>query len=67
MKGTFLLQYDVLIDPGYQALLKNLDTNEFEIGAWWEIPKPIVENEGVKWRCRYPCEWRAYIDFSTGY
>ncbi|WP_109608078.1 hypothetical protein [Mucilaginibacter oryzae] len=65
--GTFLLQYDALIDPRYQKLLKALPRNSFEIGAWWEIPQPQVEKAGLKWRGRYPWDWRANIGFSTGY
>lgn len=65
--GTFLLQYDALIDPRYQKLLKALPHNSFEIGAWWEIPQPQVEKAGLKWRGRYPWDWRANIGFSTGY
>jgi len=45
--GTFLLQYDALLDPRYQKLLKSLPRNSFEIGAWWEIPQPLVENAGL--------------------
>jgi hypothetical protein len=65
--GTFLLQYDALIDPRYQKLLKSLPHSSFEIGAWWEIPQPMVEKAGLKWRGRYPWDWRANIGFSTGY
>ena len=65
--GTFLLQYDALLDPRYQKLLKSLPRDSFEIGAWWEIPQPLVENAGMKWRGRYPWDWRANIGFSTGY
>jgi len=65
--GTFLLQYDALLDPRYQKLLKSLPRDSFEIGAWWEIPQPLVENSGMKWRGRYPWDWRANIGFSTGY
>lgn len=65
--GTFLLQYDALLDPRYQKLLKSLPKDSFEIGAWWEIPQPLVENAGLKWRGRYPWDWRANIGFSTGY
>ncbi len=52
--GTFLLQYDALIDPRYQKLLKTLPRDSFEIGAWWEIPQPQVEKAGLKRRGRYP-------------
>jgi len=65
--GTFLLQYDALMDPRYQKLLKSLPAESFEIGAWWEIPQPLVEKAGLKWRGRYSWDWRADIGFSTGY
>ncbi|MCC8425368.1 hypothetical protein [Mucilaginibacter sp. UR6-11] len=65
--GTFLLQYDALMDKRYQTLLASLPKGTFEIGAWWEIPQPLVENAGMKWRGRYPWDWRANIGFSTGY
>jgi len=67
LKGTFLLQYDALMDSRYQTLLRSLPKNEFEIGAWWEIPQPLVEHAGLKWRGKYPWDWRANIGFSTGY
>ena len=65
--GTFLLQYDALLDKRYQVLLAGLPKDSFEIGAWWEIPQPLVENSGLKWRGKYPWDWRANIGFSTGY
>lgn len=65
--GTFLLQYDALLDPRYQKLLKSLPRDSFEIGAWWEIPQPMVEHAGLKWRGRYPWDWHADVGFSTGY
>ncbi|WP_346316724.1 hypothetical protein [Chitinophaga sp. YIM B06452] len=64
--GSFLLQYDALMDPRYQQLLKSLPAS-FEIGAWWEIPQPLVEKAGLKWRGRFPWDWHADIGFSTGY
>ncbi|MEP7319616.1 MAG: hypothetical protein ABI921_12770 [Panacibacter sp.] len=65
--GTFLLQYDALMDARYQKLLKALPKNTFEIGAWWEIPQPMVEKAGLTWRGRYPWDWHADVGFSTGY
>ena len=67
IKGTFLLQYDALMDPMYQKLLKGLPSEMFEIGAWWEIPQPLVENSGYKWRGRFPWDWHADVGFATGY
>ena len=67
LKGSFLLQYDALIDPRYQDLLIDLPPDQFEIGAWWEIPQPLVEHSGYTWRGRYPWDWHADVGFATGY
>jgi hypothetical protein len=65
--GTFLLQYDALMDSRYQQLLKTLPKESFEIGAWWELPQPLIEKAGLKWRGRYPWDWHADVGFATGY
>lgn len=65
--GTFLLQYDALMDLRYQKLLKGLPAGTFEVGAWWELPQPLVEKAGLKWRGHYPWDWHADVGFTTGY
>lgn len=65
--GTFLLQYDALVDERYQKLLKTLSPNEFEIGAWWELPQPLIEKAGIKWRGKYAWDWHSDVGFSVGY
>lgn len=65
--GSFLLQYDALMDARYQQLLRRLPQDSFEVGAWWEIPQPMAEKAGLKWRGRYPWDWHADVGFSTGY
>jgi hypothetical protein len=67
LRGTFLLQYDALMDPRYQKLLRSLPKDSFEVGARWELPQPLIEKAGLKWRGRYPWDWRANIGFATGY
>jgi len=67
LKGTFLLQYDALMDARYQKLLRSLPKDQYEVGAWWEIPQPLVEKAGLKWRGRYPWDWHADVGFTTGY
>jgi hypothetical protein len=67
LRGTFLLQYDALMDPRYQKLLATVPPDTFEVGAWWEIPQPLVERAGMKWRGRFPWDWYANVGFSTGY
>lgn len=65
IKGTYLLQYDALISPSYQNLLKNETFPGTEIGGWWEITQPHVEAAGLKWRGRYPWDWHADVGFAT--
>jgi hypothetical protein len=67
LPGTFLLQYDALLNPKYQELLKNELTDASEIGAWWEITQPHVEAVGLVWRGRFPWDWHADVGFATGY
>ncbi|WP_449437766.1 hypothetical protein [Pedobacter steynii] len=65
--GSFLLQYDALMDARCQRLLKDLPKGTFEIGAWWELPQPLIEKAGLKWRGRYAWDWHADVGFATGY
>ncbi|MEA4917773.1 hypothetical protein [Proteiniphilum sp.] len=67
LKGTFLLQYDALINPRYQELLKNELLDGSEIGGWWEITQPHVEAAEIEWRGIYPWDWHADVGFSPGY
>jgi hypothetical protein len=68
LPATWALQYDALINPRYQKLFKEqLGTND-EIAAWWEIPRPLVEKAGLKWRGhRHEWDSTANIGFSPGY
>ncbi|MDR0757642.1 MAG: hypothetical protein LBF85_07345, partial [Tannerella sp.] len=61
------LQYDALLNPKYQELLKNELVEGSEIGAWWEITQPHVEAVGLVWRGRFPWDWHADVGFATGY
>ena len=67
MKGTFLLQYDALINPVFTDLLKDLPKEQFEIGVWFETVQPLVEKAGMEWRGRFPWDWHAHCGFSEGY
>lgn len=67
LPGTWALQYDALINPRYQKLLKEqLGTND-EVAAWWEIPQALVEKAGLKWRGDHEWVSTANIAFSPGY
>lgn len=48
--GTYALKYDALMEPRYRELLKGSLTREDEIGAWWEITRPLCERAGVTFR-----------------
>lgn len=67
LTGTFLLQYDALVMPRYQKLMKELVSKGFEVGGWWEITQPHIEAAGMHWRGRYPWDWHADVGFATGY
>lgn len=67
LPATFLLEYDALINPLYQKLLKTKLRNGAEIGAWWELTQPHIEAAGLKWRGEHPWVSHANIAFSTGY
>ena len=66
-RGTFLLQYDALLNPNFQKLMKNALSDGHEVGAWWEITEPHVKEAGIEWRGRYPWDWHAHVGFATGY
>jgi len=65
---TWALQYDALINPRYQKLFKEQVGTNDEIAAWWELPRPLVEKAGLKWR-GHDHEWdsTANVGFSPGY
>lgn len=65
--ATFLFQFDALINPAYQALMKNRLSSVCEIGAWWEITQPHVEAAGITWRGEHSWVSHANIAFTTGY
>jgi len=65
--ATFLFQFDALINPAYQKLMKTKLRPDCEIGAWWEITQPHVQAAGIKWRGEHSWVSHANIAFSTGY
>lgn len=67
LPATFLLQYDALIKPEYQQLFKSQLNQQSEIGGWFEITQPQVEDAGLEWRGEHSWVSHANIAFSTGY
>lgn len=66
LRGTFLLQYDALIDATYVSLMKGCQ-DICEIGLWLEIVQPLVEKIGQTWNGRYPWDWHNDVGFLIGY
>ena len=67
LPATWAMQYDALINPRYQKLFKEQLPANNEIAAWWEIPRPLAEKAGLKWRGRFDWDWAANVGFSPGY
>jgi hypothetical protein len=68
LTGTFLLQYDALINPSFTELL-SMNSQHIEIGGWFEIVQPMCEAAGIPWRGRpgYSWDWHADVGFTVGY
>jgi hypothetical protein len=64
LRGTFLLQYDALLDETYANMLRG---TPHEIGVWLEIVEPLVKDCGLAWRGRFPWDWHSHVGFSVGY
>lgn len=68
LTGTFLLQYDALINPSFTEMLSK-DSQNIEIGGWLEIVQPMCEAAGIPWRGRpgFSWDWHADVGFTVGY
>ncbi len=67
LPATWALQYDALINPRYQKLFREQLGSNDEVAAWWEIPRPLAEKAGLKWRGRQEWDPTANVGFSPGY
>ncbi len=67
LRGTFLLEYDALIDPMYQETLKALPRDQYEIGVWHEIVQPLAEEIGIRWEGRYSWDWFSKFSYTGAY
>ncbi len=69
---TYLLEYDSMLDECYrQILLKQRERlgERCEIGGWFEVVQPLVEEAGLEWRGRkgFKWDWHSHVGFSVGY
>ena len=54
LPGTWLLQYDALVDGPYVDFLKKNITPEHEVGLWFEINHRHCNDAAVKFRGEKP-------------
>ena len=68
-KSTYLLQYDAMISPRYQALFAKEKTDKMEIGLWFEVVKQLCDKVGIAWQGRegYDWDWHANPTYLTAY
>jgi hypothetical protein len=66
MPGTFLMQYDTLIDRRFVDIMKALDSRH-EVGIWLEMVQPLVEKAGLEWRGRWSWDWHSNVGLLIGY
>lgn len=59
-KSTFLIQYDALQMDHFRELMLSLDQDQYEIGVWFEVIKPLAEDAGVEWK--WHREWNGLCD-----
>ncbi len=59
--NTFLLQYDALINPDFQAIFKSEKDDNMEIGIWIECVRQLVEKCDIKWRGAEDVTWDWHI------
>lgn len=66
LRGTFLLQYDALLNENFVQLMYSC-ADICEIGIWLEVVQPQVENIGETWKGRYSWDWYNDVGFLIGY
>lgn len=59
-RSTYLPQYDALVDDEYLSVLHSSDAAE--IGFWFEVVKPLVEDSGMEWRGREGWPWDYHVN-----
>ncbi len=64
--NTVLFQYDALIQPEYQELVKEY-RDLSELGLWLEVVQPLTEDTGIPWRGRWGWDWHNDVGFLIGY
>lgn len=67
LKGTWLLQYDALLEDRYVDLCRQLEAEGHEVGGWYEIVEPLTRAVGLPWRGRWAWDWHGHCGYPMGY
>lgn len=67
LRGTFLFQYDVLIEPTFMEFFKSLDPQQFEFGVWHEVVEAQCAACGIEWHGRWAWDFHTHCGFPVGY
>jgi len=73
LKGNFALRYDVLSNPAYTKILKNLkgeqvdDGEQFELGAFLEITPKLAQDASVLYKGDSDNWYKAQNVYTVGY
>lgn len=60
LRATYLLQYDAMVDEGYLSAIR--ESGASEVGFWFEVVKPLVEDAGMVWRGREGWPWDYHVN-----
>lgn len=69
LPGTWLLQYDALVEGPFVPFLKAQMPHDHECGIWFEMNRKLCDDAGVEWRGRKDWEWDYHVPvaYSIGY
>ncbi len=67
LKGTWLIQYDAMLEDRFVDLCRELEKEGHEIGGWYEIVEPLTKAVGLPWRGRWPWDWHGHCGYPMGY
>lgn len=67
LKGSWLIQYDAMLEDRYVDLCRQLEAEGHEIGGWYEIVEPLTRAVGLPWRGRWAWDWHGHCGYPMGY
>ncbi len=62
IRATYMPQFDAMIDDDFLNVIKEEERKGAEIGFWFEVVKPLVEECGIAWRGRDGWDWDFHVN-----